>query len=44
MVALETLRAAGLAPKVLIGEPGEDARDILARVGPEHLRAMIDQA
>lgn len=44
LAALDTLRSAGLAPHVVLGEPGEDARDILARVGPDQLRTVIDQA
>lgn len=42
--ALARLRRAGLAPGVLVGRPGEDARDVLARLGPEAFRGAVDRA
>lgn len=44
MAALDVLRAAGLAPRVVLPEPGEDARDLLNRLGPARFRALIDTA
>lgn len=42
--ALARLRRAGLTPGVLVGWPGEDARDVHRRLGPEEFRAAVDRA
>lgn len=42
--ALDALRNAGVAPHVLMPADGEDARDLLARVGPAEFRRLIDAA
>lgn len=41
--ALGTLRSAGLAPHVVMPDPGEDARDLLIRIGPDAVRALIEE-
>ncbi|MDN5918672.1 MAG: hypothetical protein L0I76_26845 [Pseudonocardia sp.] len=43
LAALATLRTAGLAPHVLMPDPGEDARELLARVGPGAFRSLIEE-
>lgn len=41
---LAELQRARLAPHVLIPEPGEDARDLLTRVGPDEFRDLVNGA
>lgn len=41
LAALATLRSVGLAPHELLGTEGEDARDLLARIGPAAFRTAI---
>lgn len=41
LAALATLTAHGLAPHVLLPAPGEDARDLHTRVGPDRFRALV---
>ena len=44
LAALATLTDAGLVPHLLMPEPGEDARDLLDRVGPEQFRVLVNGA
>lgn len=38
------LAAHGLAPRVLMPDPGEDARDLYQRLGPEAFALKIKEA
>jgi DNA primase len=44
LAALDTLRAAGRAPHVIIAGPGEDARDLLSRVGRAEFELLVNAA
>lgn len=44
LAALDVLRGAGMAPHVVMGEPKEDAKDLLTRLGADEFRALIEQA
>src|SRR5690606_37052575 len=41
---LHTMLAAGLGPAVLLGAPGEDARDLYRRLGPLRFARAVDHA
>lgn len=42
LTCAHTMLAAGLGPAVLIGEPGEDARDLHRRLGPARFQDLIE--
>lgn len=42
LAALDTLRAAGLAPARVMPAEGEDARDLLGRIGADKFRALVE--
>src|SRR5690606_28472058 len=44
LACLRTMLAAGLGPAVLLGAPGEDARDLYRRLGPQRFARAIDRA
>ena len=44
LACLRQMLAAGLGPAVLLGEPGEDARDLYQRLGPDRFAHAVDHA
>lgn len=44
LACLTALRGALPAAAVLLGQPGEDARDLLTRVGPDRFRTLVEHA
>jgi hypothetical protein len=44
LACLDQLRAAGLAPQVVVPAPGEDARDLYQRIGPDRFAALVSTA
>lgn len=41
---LDKLNNTGLLIHMVVGEPGEDAKDLLTRVGPDTFRTMVEEA